>query len=273
MIRNCLVFAALLLSFSGTARAASILEPNGPWTITEAADQCRLMRNFGSKEAPFVLRFARGSGIDNFDSVVAGSIIPDLNERITVRLRLVPGNQVQEFTAISTKIPGRKENFIRWFDGDATILDSVSDDQQIEFSVEGKFVVTLHAAKAKSALRGLTACHERLLNSWGLDTAAQRALSKRATPRAPPANWVTTRDYPNDALLRSISGSAIVLLTIDAGGNVTQCKVVMTAGLKSLDAASCNTLQLRAKYHPALDGQGKPVASQDIQRIRWLIPT
>ena len=271
-MRVGLVWISPLLLWAGASQASTSLAPVGPWQITEGTDECRLMRTFGSAQDPQILRFARGSGLDSFDMVFAGTTIPRLGNRVTVTFRLLPNGPTQASEAIWGFVPGRKERFLRWWDADPAFLDAIGEDQEIEIGVDGKFVVTIHAAKAKAALRGLGACHDRLLKGWGLDTAALKALSQRAKPRASPGTWVSASDYPSDALQRGAGGTAVVLLTINTNGDVNACRIVQTSGNPSLDTVSCQMLRLRAKYHPARGQDGQPVESQDIHRIRWIIP-
>ena len=172
-----LLFAALA---AVPATAGEVLQPAGPWKIDYAPNECRLIRTFGIGDGAITLRFARGAGLDSFDMLIAGKGLPKLGERVKVTLRLSPGTAAQDFDGYSMAVPGRPERFIRWYDGDPAILDGVTDDQQLEVSVAGKFSVTFDLAKGKAALKGLAHCHSELLAGWGLTKRCCAAL-----PNAP----------------------------------------------------------------------------------------
>lgn len=76
-------------------------------------------------------------------------------------------------------------------------------------------------------------------------------------------------DYPMEALLREEQGTVGAVLTIDKTGRVSNCTIGSSSGSASLDRATCKILTERAKFSPALDAQGQPVASSFSQRITW----
>lgn len=79
-------------------------------------------------------------------------------------------------------------------------------------------------------------------------------------------------DYPKEALRAGETGTVHVLLTIDASGRVSDCHVMLSSLSPSLDAATCSVLSERARFEPARDLAGRPVADKYSQRITWKIP-
>jgi TonB family protein len=80
-----------------------------------------------------------------------------------------------------------------------------------------------------------------------------------------------TDDYPPDALDLNEEGSVGVLVRVDTKGAVSDCTVTSSSGSPALDAQTCRIVWLRAKFIPAQDATGKPVASTYQQRINWAI--
>lgn len=270
-LRSVGLVAALVFTASA-ANAAAPLEPVGPWRVLEAKDECRLWREFGNPKDPLVLRFARGSGPESLDLLIAGSAIPRLEQKVTMRMRLMPDGPVQDFQGRVREVPGRKERQIQVFDADPSILGVIREDQMIEISVAGKFSVTVHASRGKAAIKGLEACHQRLLASWGLGQSAQESSGRAPVPLGNPADWISSRDYPRKARQRGFSGTTITLLAIDQRGLVTDCRVVLTSGDASVDMASCELLKQRGRYTPATDTAGAPRPGTSVQRVRWVFP-
>jgi TonB family protein len=101
-----------------------------------------------------------------------------------------------------------------------------------------------------------------------------------APPRATPPrrarsnfhSYFSVDDYPAQALRERAEGTTGVRLTVDAGGRVAECRVTALSGSASLDAATCRILSRRARYSPARDIDGNPVAGVDQARITWRLP-
>jgi periplasmic protein TonB len=102
------------------------------------------------------------------------------------------------------------------------------------------------------------------------------ALSKgeqRAKPIGNPGEWVTTNDYPAQALREERQGTVAFTLQIDARGAVTNCTVTESSGTPALDEETCRLITLRAKFQPAKNKQGRAITGKFSNRVRWQIPT
>ena len=69
---------------------------------------------------------------------------------------------------------------------------------------------------------------------------------------------MTSQDFPREALDTNKSGTVVVRLTTDETGKVTNCVVVASSGMKSMDAVTCRAALKRAKYKPAFGADGRP---------------
>lgn len=99
-----------------------------------------------------------------------------------------------------------------------------------------------------------------------------RSLANRpAAPVNSPAAWVTPDDYPPDVLHRGGQGTVGVTFVVDVYGKATQCRATTTSGFRSLDVATCELIERRARYSPARDGQGRVIESSQTLRFRWQI--
>jgi protein TonB len=93
-----------------------------------------------------------------------------------------------------------------------------------------------------------------------------------AKPRGNPGRWVLDSDYRSNWLRQGLEGSASFTLGIDASGKVTGCTITRSTGHGVLDAATCALVTKRARFEPARDGTGKPVAGSFNGSITWNIP-
>lgn len=105
-----------------------------------------------------------------------------------------------------------------------------------------------------------------------------------ASPAPPPADrppqlriglntLFGTDNYPPDAMRAREEGSVSAKLRVDARGHVTDCAILQSSGSRSLDHATCVTIQRKdAPFEPARDENGKPVASDFVFNVRWQLP-
>jgi TonB family protein len=68
-------------------------------------------------------------------------------------------------------------------------------------------------------------------------------------------------DYPLDAILGEQGGTVRYAVEIDASGKPTACSIIKPAGIPGFDRIVCAKVMQQARFAPALDIEGKPVAS------------
>jgi TonB family protein len=61
-------------------------------------------------------------------------------------------------------------------------------------------------------------------------------------------------------------------LSVDARGKVSDCHIQRSTRPEGFDEAVCEVLMHRARFKPALDAEGKPMASYYINTVRFIIP-
>lgn len=82
----------------------------------------------------------------------------------------------------------------------------------------------------------------------------------------------STDDYPSRALRNGAEGSVVAKLQIGPDGRVKSCNVQESSGDIDLDQATCQILQRRARFKPALDSVGNPTAGEYLTpRIAWSV--
>ena len=281
------VFAAVPSSLQ--AAQPTILHPTEPWRVDYGTDECRLIRTFGSGPQAIVLRLARGGNIGNIDMVIAGASIPKLPPRVSVKMSLLPQAASQSSPGYSMAVPGKPLRFVRWFDADMTLFEGFGGNQLVEIDA-GTFSVQLNLTLAKPALDALQVCYVDLLKSWGIgdsDAAALAAIRSGAgqdvsavmaqqlgAPRRKgrPGAWLTSADYPTEALRQDQGGTVVVLVNVGETGLPEKCNVVISSKVPVLDEQTCAVLLRRTRYSPGQDADGKPKRSVTVERVRWLVP-
>lgn len=95
---------------------------------------------------------------------------------------------------------------------------------------------------------------------------------KPAAPKGNPGSWATTNDYPTRALREEREGTTGFRVSVGPDGRVTSCSVTSSSGSSDLDEATCSNVTRRARFNPAMDGEGRPTTGSYSSGVRWVIP-
>jgi protein TonB len=74
--------------------------------------------------------------------------------------------------------------------------------------------------------------------------------------------WISFEDYPSEAITSNHQGYVVVSFDITAKGRVENCHVTRSSGFKSLDAVPCPKLKRIARFKPATNANGEPIATK-----------
>jgi len=113
-------------------------------------------------------------------------------------------------------------------------------------------------------------CNAGLLASWGYSRADQARLAVK--PQGKLLRFFNPNDYPPDSRRLGRQGEVAVRYTIGADGKASGCAVRMTSGDAALDQATCTVIDRRARFEPARDTAGRPMAVIRTARVRWVMP-
>ena len=113
----------------------------------------------------------------------------------------------------------------------------------------------------------------------------QRSAEAPATANAPPrvrppprftappvrrqARWLGGGPTNADNRRGLYQGTVNVQVSVGQNGRVSSCAPVRGSGNPGLDALTCRLVRQRARFAPALDAQGRPVASQAYATFVW----
>ena len=76
-------------------------------------------------------------------------------------------------------------------------------------------------------------------------------------------------NYPSRALREETEGTVGVRVTVGPDGRVTACSVTASSGSSILDDAACKGMERYARFDPALNDAGNPVAASWSTRITY----
>lgn len=112
-----------------------------------------------------------------------------------------------------------------------------------------------------------------LVVSASLLTATPGETQEKRAPEPldDPGSWLNSHDYPARELQHRIEGVVSFALEVAKHGRVTDCSIRQSSGNAALDATACSLMITRARFRPATDEKGEPVAGTWASSIRWEI--
>jgi hypothetical protein len=261
-----------------------VLAPTSDWVMDYADNNCQLRRMFGSGLRRAYLAFDQVAPTDYFTLTVAGSAVhPNLSEKIAVAL--MPGGEPVERAYLradmSDGTDGIVLNGFRLTSSETPKADGGNDAGDPSVNLEraaqineiaftrGIRPLTLETGSLGPAMKAMAACTDDLMRHWGLDPLA---LSRFAQPASNPGNWLNSGDYPSDELEAREGGLVRFLLTVNEKGKAVGCHVIGGEHSQQFNDIVCHSLLERARFKPALDDDGNPVASHWSSSAKFVPP-
>ena len=151
---------------------------------------------------------------------------------------------------------------------------------QTESRIEGILVeqafdeiLFLATGSLHAPMEAMRQCLDELMTHWGIDAEAHKNLWVAVEP-VDQARWVRKlqQDYPNRMGLRGMQGVLWVRLDVSVEGKPTACHMQSPINEEDFEREACENLMRHAKFTPALDAQGQPIASYWQTSIVYMIP-
>lgn len=285
---------AVAISHPATAQGRVELAPSSDWTLDYADDSCALRRMFGTGEDQAYLelrRFAPGTGL--LAIVASNRMDPRNPPRVRYRF-----NQAGDWQDVPAPLNATLDTGFRGVIFEPSFvsipeLEGIDDPAEraaearkldlktIEvrqaattdsISVSGAFrrELTLRLGKLDAPIAALQACIDELVTHWNIDVEAHKTLSRPASP-IDMAAASSMLGYPPKMARRSMPGLVHVRLAIDETGRITGCSIQMPLSDPEFAASSCADIQSAFEFEPALDKDGKPIASYWLTKVRFVM--
>lgn len=288
------VLAVLLSPASGMAKPKGPLRlaASSQWLVNYAEDSCRMARTFGEGEQRVVLiadRYEPGDlmRLSFYGKPARAGADGD------VRIRFGPTEAAQEIAfypaTLGEKTPGiiLKEGvrIAPFTKAEQEAKDSAEDAEDFSFMLpdigaEREQAVTLIEASRSirepfvletgslgAPLAALRKCTDELLDHWGIDVAKHAGLTRRVMPKNRPSRWMSSNDYPAGMLIQGKRAIVHFRLNVDAEGKPSACHIQQSTRPEAFDTAVCKAIMRNARFEPALDAAGAPIASYWINTV------
>ena len=281
--------------FGQSAKGPLNLKPSSAWHVDYADDRCRLARQFGEGESQVVALLDRYGPDDFFRMTLTGKPMKTGVEKAEATVQFGPVEGPQQLYFLNGNI-GDSPALVfasRARVGAASAAEQLAikerqDDEWIELAPIGpereaavkylsigkplRRVVVLETGSMRAPLAALNKCIDDLVTHWGVDVERHRYLTARAKPISDPGKWVMSSDYPVKMLQSGQPAIVEFRLAIGPDGKPTSCHIQSTTRPKEFDAAVCSSLMKRARFSPAIDANGMPLASYYRNTVRFALP-
>jgi TonB family protein len=281
------LLAALAAPGIGAAKEPLRLKPSSKWNVHYAEDSCRMGRSFGEGDQKIILMADRYQPGDALRLTFIGKPAnTDVNEGV-VQVRFGPAETEQEAKFYPGRLTDKTptlilQSSIRIAPYSPEILAAyeialkakqydfawpkITPEQEAAVTyVEVKRAIRrpfiLETGSLGAPLAALEKCTDELLDHWGIDVAKHAALSRSVKPASNPGDWVKSRDYPSEMVMLGKRAIVHFRLNVDVEGKPTACHIQQSTRPKAFDDAVCKAIMRNAKFEPALDAEGKPIAS------------
>lgn len=281
--------AALGLAASPAVLASptvTSLAKDGAWVANYDADSCQLIARFGTGDDAMIARFTRYQPGDGFDLALIGKGLKRMGTTTKAKISFGPGQPLREVEAIlgsANETPmmllngQRLDSWVWPRNSSNATPPPISADQEAaitDFTVQGGGSRTfrLELGSMRRPMAEMRKCMDMLLESWGYDPKVVATLSRPVAPSNNPATWLTSNDYPSDALSKGQNGLVQFRLDVDEAGKILDCHVLARTRPDAFADLTCRLVERRARLLPALDAAGKPVKGYFITRVWFRVP-
>ena len=272
-----LLVVALTASHSvSAAPKVQTFTPSKSWNVDYADDSCALRREFVSGEDKVLFEMRQFSPSDMFSATAASTAFRRGSKPL--RARILPDDKPHDASA-STALEYPNGLFgYSWNDSfipigtgadKLRVIGSIPDRTAREKSIQGieltaglTRTIVLLTGEMSRPMDAMRKCTDELLTHWGIDAKAHRNLSRQVEAEGQ-QEWakVIQEKYPGKMLVREQGGIVRVRLIVGTDGRPTSCHMQVRSQDPTFEKTACEGLMKVARFKPALDATGKPIAS------------
>jgi hypothetical protein len=302
LLRWMIALAAL---FAGAASAAAApspveLQPSSKWLLDYAKGYCRLARQFGTDGQKTIFYIEQYEPDVRYTALAAGRPFRSQALRKPA-VRFGPGKEAGASDRITPSVLGDYGDGILVSDMPLLAADDETKSPrlaEISGKQPGAHVSARGAVDPRDAgsittfelldrdvvrarlllgpmdapIGAMNACTEELLTHWGIDVAEHRTRISAPQPKDSPGNWVVADDYPREMVHKGQQGLVWFRLNVDEQGIPTACEIQQKTDPPAFGDIVCRLVMKKARFHPAINAEGKPMKSYWRTSVRFTLP-
>lgn len=153
------------------------------------------------------------------------------------------------------------------FEGDEAAL--ISTGAQVAIAIRKGEVITIDTEGMTALVAELDACSRNYLVEVGADP--KMVAETATTPAVDDEHFAGIAQRAAEALRRDEQGTAGALVVVGKSGEVQDCRIIQSSGVRALDVATCDSLR-RSKFTPGLNAAGEPIDAPTTFHVHWVRP-
>jgi hypothetical protein len=269
----------------------AVFKASGPWSLDYGDDYCRLARNFSDgantisvaleriQPGPFARLVLVSAAIKPYRTAheIGWHFTPSGAERKTRYTVSATGDGTPLYTFADVTIapftppaPGTPP---------APTLYDRDKEQAAAKGLDGLMLdsgltspVKVETGDLAAPVTALQTCADDLAGTWGVDPAKLKNAKSLAVPEGGGVGWLPSGTVPFADFAKLGGGANQVRLMVDAAGKPTQCAVHWATLDKLVNDKICATLMANAKFTPAKDSEGQPMAGYWVASPMAMMP-
>ena len=243
--------------------AAAQLSPTGPWVVSHEGGVCLLQRSYGTAAQPFAVGFRQVPTIDGLRMFVVDSGSGPVKAR-SVRIGTGSGQALKG--QLTSYLTGDGTKRASETAAPRALIANVAAAGTLTVDAGAELRHTISVPGMTKALAELDACAAEQLANWGVGREQQLATARFPRPEK------DALPNPRRDFIETYSVTGVVdnlaYVHVDAEGRASGCRLLLSSGNRDIDQASCDVL-VAAKFKPAVDRSGQPLASVYAHAFRW----
>jgi hypothetical protein len=259
----CIIAAPLAAAAQPPAAPPAPAAAFRPWQVDYGEYYCSMIRK-AEAGRPFATAFVSIPGA----STMHIALVPDVNHAAPANVSdvvLIPAGTSfhvrrgfeQTRLAPIQRLGGLPESF----------AEQLAGADALELRGGGRVRGRIPLAGVRDALAVQRRCMHDVAREWGLDEAAWAALRRR--PEGINGLGFTTDDFPPEMLSSASQARVVLRVDVSADGRATACVPVAGTGSIAIDRRACAVVMERARFTPALDAAGAPVAARAVFLVNF----
>ncbi|MES2020328.1 MAG: energy transducer TonB [Pseudomonadota bacterium] len=265
-----IAIVALLGQVLATSTDAPLV-PSGKWTVDYANAGCILSRDYGTMPAVTSIGFNPFPLGDTLEVITVSPGIPAKRyQKLKGTLTLQPSGETFQSEVTVYGIAARN-NTLTTLNAEGDIAAKLLRSTSISIALADGTRKSFAVPGMPGAAAALRACQDDLLKSWGIDPT-ERDRVPTPKPRTEIATWLSTDDYPSEAMASHSEGTSVIVWTIQPNGLIGDCRIVQSSGSKPLDDTACRAFKKRGRYAAVIDRDGKPATAHAMRKVVWRLP-
>ncbi len=259
-------FLAIALT-AGPAKARDYGEVAG-WQLASAGESCGLLSTRAGNGEILILR-----RLDGALHLQVSSNFWETGDGTDIRYA-IDGREWEGAIGVAPVSEGEQKGYIAAFAPDFADLLRAGNRLSVK---DGSRTLGIYSLAGSAAgLNRLEACLADLRRDGPAKiVTAEEIAAATITPARPQGGagrWFSMSDYPGRALRDGREGTVGFRLTIGTNGRVTDCVVMRSSGHTDIDESTCKAATRRARFDPAVNGNGEKVEGRYDGSVTWRVP-